>query len=679
MTGGMTSATTHSEQVARLKRAVRHRPTREPEAPAPERRFAQVAVDLPLAHLDRPFDYLVPASMHEQAEPGCRVKIRFSGRDVDGFLLGRAEETAHVGRLSPLRRVVSPEPVLAPPVLEVARMVAERYAGTLADVLRLAVPARHARVEAEPLAALDRPLDVPVGELEAAWLAEAGGRAWVDRLATGEHPRAVWTAAAGADWATRLAASAAAVRRSGRGSLLLAPDARDVARLDAALTELLGNGSHVVLTADLGPAARYRAFLAVSRGQVDIVVGTRAAAFAPVHRLGLVALWDDGDDLYAEQRAPYPHAREVLVARAYAEQAAMLVAAHSRTVEAQALLESGWANELSADREAVRTAAPQVHVTGETDADLARDRAARSARMPAQVFTTVREALVTGPVLVHAPRYGYQPALVCTRCRHPAGCPRCSGPLGRSGARACPSCRRCGVFAENWRCSHCGGAEMRAPVVGSLRTAEEWGRSFPQTSVLASGGDHVLDTVDGGPAIVVATPGAEPAAAGGYAAAVLLDTWLTVSVPGLRAAEEALRRWMRVAALVRPAADGGRVIAVGDPSLPALQALVRWDSAGFAARELAERRSARLTPAYRLATITAPPDTLTEAVAALDLPRGGDILGPVDAGEGLARVVLAIPSLRGAALSRALQQLQAGRSSRKLPPVRIHVDPTELV
>ena len=88
----------------------------------------------------------------------------------------------------------------------------------------------------------------------------------------------------------------------------------------------------------------------------------------------------------------------------------------------------------------------------------------------------------------------------------------------------------------------------------------------------------------------VATPGAEPTAAGGYAAAVLLDTWLTLSVPGLRAAEEALRRWMRVAALVRPPADGGRVVAVGDPSAPALQALVRWDRTGFAARELAERR-----------------------------------------------------------------------------------------
>lgn len=679
--------TTDSSRSAQLKRAVRRRDPKPPEVAAAELPVAHVAVDLPLAHLDRSFDYLVPASFHDAAVPGCRVKIRFAGRDVDGFLVGRSAESAHAGTLTPLRRVVSAEPVLSPAVLRVARMAADRYAGTLADVLRLAVPARHARVEAEPpsvpvQARLPTPLpergDVPLERLQAVWRAETEGPAWIGRLAEGQHPRAAWGAPAGADWAARFAAAAAAARLAGRGSLLLAPDARDVARLSAAVTDLLGAGSHVVLTADLGPAARYRSFLAVLRGSVDIVVGTRAAAFAPVQRLGLVAMWDDGDDLYAEPRAPYWHAREVLTLRAYAERAAMLVGSHSRSVEVQVLVESGWASEISAPREVVRAAAPQIHVTGETDADLARDAAARSVRMPAAVFAAVREALRAGPVLVQTPRYGYQPGLACARCRHPARCGRCDGPLGRASGGAEPVCRRCGTPAGQWACPHCGGGRLRAPVVGSVRTAEEWGRAFPQTSVVVSGGDHVLDAVADRSAIVVATPGAEPAVAGGYAAAVLMDTWLTLGMPGLRAEEEALRRWMRAAALVRPGGEGGRVLVVGEPTLPVIQALVRWDPGGFAARELAERRSARLSPAARMATVTAPPDALTEAVAALTLPRGAEVLGPVDAGDGAARVVVRIAAERGAALSRELQHLQAGRSSRKLPPVRVQVDPSTL-
>src|SRR4029079_10276734 len=86
--------------------------------------------------------------------------------------------------------------------------------------------------------------------------------------------------------------------------------------------------------------------------------------------------------------------------------------------------------------------------------------------------------------------------------------------------------------------------------------------------------------------IVVAPPGAEPPAEFGYAGAVLLDTPLLLLRPDLRAAEESLRRWLNVVALVRRGADGGSVIAVGESSGRALQALVRVDPAGFAAREL---------------------------------------------------------------------------------------------
>ena len=52
---------------------------------------ARVAVDISLAHLDRPFDYLVPASMDEAAGPGVRVRVRFAGQLVDGYLLERIE------------------------------------------------------------------------------------------------------------------------------------------------------------------------------------------------------------------------------------------------------------------------------------------------------------------------------------------------------------------------------------------------------------------------------------------------------------------------------------------------------------------------------------------------------------------------------------------------------------
>src|SRR5687767_13943922 len=59
---------------------------------------ARVLVDVPLAHLDRPFDYLVPAAMHDKVVPGSRVKIRFAGQDVDGYVVERVDASDHPGR-----------------------------------------------------------------------------------------------------------------------------------------------------------------------------------------------------------------------------------------------------------------------------------------------------------------------------------------------------------------------------------------------------------------------------------------------------------------------------------------------------------------------------------------------------------------------------------------------------
>jgi primosomal protein N' (replication factor Y) (superfamily II helicase) len=638
---------------------------------------ARVLVDVALAHLDRPFDYAVPAAMADDAVPGARVKVRFAGQVVDGFVLERADATDHSGRLAPLRRVVSPEPVLTPAVAGLVGDVAARYAGVRSDVLRLAVPPRHATTEKQPSPPPPAPPTTPP---PAGWDGYVHGTAFLTHLTDGGSPRAVWSVAPGDDWPALVAEAAATTLHAGRGTLVCVPDGKDVARVDAALTAALGPGHHVTLTADAGPAARYRAFLAVARGARRVVVGTRAAAFAPVRDLGLVVCWDDGDDLHAEPRAPYPHTREVLLLRAEREGTAALVGGFSRSVEAAYLTRGGWAHELVAPRERLRQAVTTA-IAGATDFDRQRDPHAAHARIPSQVHDLVKHALADGPVLVQTPRAGYALALACERCRTPARCARCAGPLGLTSPTTPPACRWCATPAVGWACPVCGAGGLRAPVLGEARTAEELGRSFPRVRVRTSAGDQVLAEVPADPAVVVATPGAEPVAAGGYAAVVLLDTWLLLGRDDLRAAEEALRRWSAAVGLVRP---GGRALVVGDPTHPALQALVRWDQAGFARREAAERSEARLPPTTRLATVTGDPGAVDDALTLLAPPAYVEVLGPVPAGPPRPghgpeeRLVLRTPRAHGADLSRALAELQRVRSSRKLDPVRVQVDPMTL-
>lgn len=657
---------------------------REPAASDP---VARLMVDVPLAHLDHPFDYLVPSTLDAQVAAGSRVRVRFSGRLVDGYVLDRRAGSEHDGKLAYLERAVGDEPVLTAETAQLFRAVADRWAGNFVDVVRLGVPPRHASAEAAvtaPGAAVTAAAEAaaPAAEVAAAGPRPTGfaryraGAAFLSAVAAGRAARAVWGALPGEDWPRRCAEAVQVALAAGRGAVVVVPDARDLGRLDAACAEVLGRGRHVALSADLGPAERYRRWLAVRRGAVRAVIGTRAAAYAPVAGLGLLVIWDDGDDLHAEPRAPYAHARDVLALRSSLSGAALLIGGHARTAEAQLLVSTGWAHEVVPDRAVLRAAAPRVVAVGD-DVEQARDPAAAAARLPSLAWRTTRDALAGGaPVLVQVPRRGYVPSLACVRDRHPARCAACSGPLATTSGHAIAACRWCGRVAGDWACPACGGRRLRAVVVGSARTAEELGRAFPGVPVRTSGGDRVLAEVDGRAALVVATPGAEPVAEGGYGAALLLDGWALLSRADLRAGEEALRRWANAAALVRP---GGAVVVGADAGVPVVQALVRWDPAGFAARELAERAELHFTPAVRMAAVTGVPAAVAELLAAAPLPAGAEVIGPVPAGAETERMLVRVPRAQGAELATALKVAAAARSARKAPdPVQLVLDPLEL-
>jgi len=653
--------------------------------PADTLPVARIYVDVPLAHLDRTFDYLVPDQLDADAVPGCRVRVRFAGQLVDGFLMARAERSDHAGRLSFLDRVVSAEPVLAPEIATLARAVADRYGGMMIDVLRLAVPPRHARVEKEPAA---QRAEIGASPLAAGWRRYPRGAAFLEALRAGRAAHAVWQALPGEDWPARLAELAVTVATSGRGAVLVLPDYRDVTRVHAACLDLVGEPARaavVALSADLGPAERYRRWLAARRGAARIVVGTRASVFAPVADPGLLVVWDDGDDLHAEPRAPYPHARDVLVQRAHLSGAALLVAGFARTAEAQLLVDTGWAHEITAARDEVRAWTPRVTAIGETDTQLARDPDARAARLPSIAFDAARAALRAGaPVLVQVPRRGYVPALACADCRTPARCRRCAGPLALPSGPQRPACRWCGVAEAAFRCAACGSRRLRGIVIGARRTAEELGRAFAGIPVRTSGADTVLAEVSGEAALVVCTPGAEPVADGGYGAALLLDGWALLGRADLRAAEEALRRWMAAATLVRPSGAGGRVVVMAESELAPVQALVRWDPVWHARKELAARTELGFPPAVRMASVDGAPDAIARFLSEVDLPASEETLGPVplpsDSAEGRERALVRVPRSDGRALAAALAAGLAVRTARKeTDQVRVHLDPLELV
>jgi primosomal protein N' (replication factor Y) len=486
----------------------------------------------------------------------------------------------------------------------------------------------------------------------------------------------------------------AAAYASGRGAVVVVPDYRDLDRIEDALKALLPEEAVARLAADDGPTPRYRNFLRLLSGTAQVAIGTRSAAFAPVKNLGLVVCWDDGDDLHIEQRAPYAHAREVLLLRAEQEGSGCVLAGHARSTEVQRLVEAGWALPVDVDRPVVRRTVPRVLNTADSF-EQERDPLATIARLPAAAWRAAKEGLEQGPVLVQVARAGYAPSLVCDACREPARCGACQGPLAlASGSSPAPQCRWCSTPAPDWQCTHCGGRRLRKGATGVMRTAEELGRGFPGKTVITSSGDHVKPAVGSGKSLVVATVGAEPVADGGYAAALLLDGDSLLRRENLRAGEDTVRRWFNAAALVRPASEGGLVVVTASETA-AVGGLLRWDPAGYAQRELFLRMELQLPPAVRIASVTGPRAAVEHFAAAVDaqLQPGGIKLrtaGPAPlvlsgppssrrAAEDV-RTLLFFPYGQAAAVTRALRATRsASAAKRTVEPVQLRLDGVDVL
>lgn len=645
---------------------------------------ARILLDSPVPQLDRLFDYAVPGALDADAQPGVRVKVplRSAGRMIEGWVIERAEVEPGGRPLSEVASVVSPVPVLPASLYALARRVADRAAGSASDILRLAVPKRMVRAEKAWLAA--DPPEVPQVDPDAATRAHALASPYpglADAVLSGERvaidapPHPTPGALRGA-WADLLASLAALVLGSGRSALLVVPDHRDQTQLLDALAALVPGDAIVRDDARRSGPERYATYLRMLSAAPCIVVGNRSTVYAPAHDVGAVFVWDDGDTLLAEPLSPGVHARDAALVRQEEEHSALVFAGHTRTTDVERLVQLGWVREFPASRRV----SPRVVLSATHEAEH------RGARVPSAAFGAAREALQHGPVLVQVARPGYSPVLVCAECRTPARCRHCSGPLRARRPGATPDCGWCGRSAPNWTCANCAGTRFRMASSGSERTADELGRAFPGIRVIVADGDHPVASVDGRPALVIATRGAEPPAEGGYRAVILLDGDKMLMAEQLRIGESCLRWWSNAAALAAP---GSPVHLVGVTG-PVARALATWTHAAYARAELADRAPLLMPPTVRVAAVDGAAASVDRALAELReaVPELGplSVLGPVpteDGSRALVRVDYAhgrtvAEQLRASVVADAVRGRRRGPGPRTTLRVRLDVPELDL-
>jgi primosomal protein N' (replication factor Y) len=555
---------------------------------------ARVAIDSPLPQLDRLFDYEVAESISSVITVGARVRVPF-GRGAglsDGFVVELVNESEFKGKLASVDELVSAASVLRPEIYQLCRAVADRQAVTIADVFKLAIPTRSVAVEKKWLAENPR-LDSakPVGTKQ-------GERSFVFI-----EPR---TNERGPIWVQQLVSRAISSLEAGKSTILVVPDYRDQAVLLSELAKRSSTDDIVDYNSQQTNSLRYSAFLRCLSPAPAIVVGSRAALYAPVSALGEIVIWDDGDSNLQEPTSPYTNARDVALIRQSQTGVNLLFAAHARSCEAERLVEIGYLKDIT-----MPFAVPKLAIS-ETNA-----------RVDSLAWQAIRRALELGDsVLVQVASRGQSVSAYCAGCGERAKCLTCAGPLWVDSQNQ-PRCRWCNAHNLGFSCNLCGDRGLKQGRAGATRTSAEFGKAFPGTKIIESNGDNRLESVPAGKKIVVSTPGAEPRVEGGYGAVVLLDCNELLSRDNLRASEDAVRVWSNAIALMKP---GGLSVAVGLQGFIG-QKFALWSQAELAQHEYLSRAELRFPPFIRMASLSGERELLIKVLGSL--PDEIEVLGPM--------------------------------------------------
>ncbi|HVB05428.1 MAG TPA: hypothetical protein VNF07_04170 [Acidimicrobiales bacterium] len=532
--------------------------------------------------IDRTFDYTVPGPT---PAAGTLVRVPLGGRRVRGWVVEALGRRPTEG-LRPLERVLSIGP--APELVGLARYGAWRYAGRLRPFLLAGSPLRQVAAAAPPpppAAALRRgPIGDALRELVESAL---------------ERPSAVLRLPPSG---SRLAVVEEVIARVGPEVLVLCPSLADV----AVLRGHLERAGHRV--------AAHPEDFALAAGGGRVVLGSRAAVFAPAPRLAAIVVLDAHAEAYREERAPTWDATVLAVERARRAEVPCLLVTPAPT----ATLLSG-SPPLTLPPHEERAEWPRVEVVDRRGDD------PRAGLFSGALSGTVRRALETDPgrpVVAVLNRTGRARLLSCATCGELARCEHCGAALAQRrlpdpGTAAELSCPRCGA-SRPVVCAECGARRMRLLRVGAARAAEELAalvrlpvgevsgpRSpLPEAPVLV-GTEAVLHRVRRA------------------ALVVFLDFDQELLAARYRAAEQAMALLVLAGRLVGPrsatGAPGRRVVVQTRlPEDEVLAAAVNGTPGALAEAELARRRQLALPPFGALALLSGEraPALAAELVAA---------------------------------------------------------------
>ena len=441
-------------------------------------------------------------------------------------------------------------------------------------------------------------------------------------------------------------AVAAALRR-GRQALILLPEIALTAQWMQRFEARFG-APPLAWHSDLPAAGRRAGWRAVAEGRAPVVVGARSALFLPFPDLGALVVDEEHEPAFKQEDGVAYHARDMAVLRARLEDAPVVLASATPSLESEENADAGRYRRLRLSERYRRAALPALALI-----DLRRTPPARGRWLAAPLEEALRSALEAGEqALLFLNRRGYAPLTLCRACGHRIECRQCSAWLVEHRLAGRLQCHHCGFSGPPpAKCPACGAADsLTACGPGVERIAEEAAMLFPDARLGVFSSDAMRGPRAAAEFVAKVEAreidliiGTQLAAKGHHfpwlTAVGVVDGDLGLAGGDLRASERTHQLLTQVAGRAGRAERPGRVLVqTWQPENPVMQALASGARQAFLAAEREGRRAAGMPPYGRLAALVlASRDAAAVEAAAGALaraaPQGGEaeVLGPAPA------------------------------------------------
>ncbi|MDE6691203.1 MAG: primosomal protein N', partial [Clostridia bacterium] len=507
--------------------------------------FCQVIVDIAHSQVDKVFEYSCPP----ETQVGCRVKVPFGGRIIEGFVIGVSPNSAFAAeKIKPIKEIYDEQPALVPECFSLMERIAERYRVPKAASLRLFLPSemrlgkvneiytrrvrytgaeialpKSAKKQAEALEFLKEkgevdftPFAQKFGNGAVNALIEKGAaevykvrrnrapdypesadsekvltpdqRAAVEYIENSDKTVNLIHGVTGSGKTEIYLKIIADRLKEGRTAIFLVPEISLTPQMLAQLRARFG-GQAAIMHSGLSAGERFDEWWRLRTGEAKIAIGARSAVFAPLENIGAIIIDEEHDSSYRSETSPRYSTVEIAKMRAEYNGCKLVLGSATPSVESFIKAREGEYGLVTLTERINGRPLPEIII-----ADMRRELKRGN---PSNLSRALREELTqvlkdNKQAIIFLNRRGYSQTVICTDCGYVAKCENCDVSLTYHSEENCLKCHYCGAkYRMLSACPECGGNHLRYSGTGTQRVVAELSQLFPSARIIRMDNDTV--------------------------------------------------------------------------------------------------------------------------------------------------------------------------------------------